>query len=1294
MRHRETGYRLLRGAGLEIGAFNAPARLAESVRVEYCDVIGRRRAAALFPEVPTASLADVDHVFDVDDEGLSRFGTGSQDFVIANFVVDHLANPLHFIEEAVRVVKPGGHVVLSVPDKRFTDDRARTQTTFADLQDAHAKQLKRASDENYLQSLLGTRPDLANATPSARAAAVDRARERRESLHAWNSADFREFLDNSLKALGIKADCVYERGGDETRIEYFSVWRLAADAATRRNGDEERSGTVPVTSNIAEGDAYSSPDAQRGVDRVGTGILVCGMHRSGTSVLTRLLKECGIWLGEEEDFLPAHAEDNPEGYWERKDVYEAQFEFLKAKGFHWDKLAGFSPALLADEQALALRDRLHRIVKRLDPHSPWLLKDPRLSLLLPVWLDVVPNLVPIIAVRHPLEIAGSLARSPRGIYPNRHSLALWEKYLLRTLKDLDGRPAIFVSYRQLMADPHNEAARLVDILRGAGVPDITLPEDDVLRSLLKGDLHRNRAEGDSEGLLDHRQKALFDLLEAATRQNRMVTIDVSDWPEPDDELAEFQASYEFRINSHFDAEKAALAERIANIDRVSQSILTSVQAQHAIMEGENIRLAQANQNLSSELAARGDALSDMHERLRDAIQANEIARTSIEQIERDRHALATRIGEYDRTVSDLKRSLSWRITAPVRWLAGLVRAPRIPYRVEHRLYRWYYGFPGVSYQRKRALVEWTHRTFPRLTGSTQSFLLFKQQGKVRKVSGIAPVPRMDEKRATALIANLEKRPKFSIVMPVYNTDRQWLDAAVQSVVSQYYDNWQLCIVDDRSTKAETLDYLATLDDPRITCHRLDENQGIARATNAALALVEGDYIGLLDHDDVLTRDALLEMALCLQDEDVELVYSDEDKLDIEGNCHGPVYKPDFSPEYLSSNNYFCHFTVISRALMEKVGGLRYGYDGAQDFDLVLRLSEQAKRVHHIPKVLYHWRMIPSSTAADASAKPYTWEAGRRALTDSLERRGIAGRIDLGPFPNTYHLRRDLAGEPLVSIIIPFRDEPRLLRACVDSILTLSTYRNFELLLVNNQSQQRETHALLDKLKSRDARIRQIDYDQPFNYSALHNHAVQRANGEMLLMLNNDTEVITADWIECLIEHAQRPEVAVAGCRLLYPDDTVQHAGVIVGIGSFAGHAHHLMRADHPGYMARPHLLQNVSAVTFACAMMRKTVYLELDGLNAKELAVAYNDVDFCLRARERGYLIVYTPHAELYHHESKSRGGEDSDEKRQRFSEETAYMHRRHRQVIEGGDPYYNVNFPSDGNSYVVDADYVLTLPV
>lgn len=1299
MDYRQGGYRFVRGNGLEIGALHAPACLPPGVRVEYADLNSKAASMEIFPEINPAALVAVDHVIDLDREGLRKFDSRSQDFVIANMVIEHVANPLAMIEEMFRVVRSGGHVVLSAPDKNYTFDKQRAVTSFEHVREEYEQGVTEIGDDHYIDFVAGISPQAMTGSNKAIASALRRARRRREPVHVWDSDAFSEFLDQGLKLLGVEADCLYERSGPETCLEHFTVWRVRAPVAVTKTLPADR---VPAVADVAAAErsepteqAISQPEAgvvspapRRARAEVSGRLLLCGMHRSGTSILARLFTELGAWLGNEGDFLPPHERDNPDGYWERLDVYHAHVGFLQAMGFDWNRLSGFGPQAFATETATTLAEALRPIAARLSEHEPWLLKDPRLSLLLPAWRQLVPDFVPIVAVRHPLEIAGSLLRSHRGIYPTSYVLALWEKYLLRLLKDLDGQPALFVSYRRLLEAPEAQIERIVRGLTEHGVRGLRTPTPEALANLLKRDLHRHRVDADAEGVLDTAQARLYQLLTQAADQDGLERIDVADWPEPDAELAEFEAAFDSREAEGRRKAETEQSARLISIERASQTILEQMQLQERqrqAIERENARLAQ-------DLAAKVESITDMKERLAENHARMQALRDELSTARQENSALAQRLVEFDRSIADLRGSLSWKVTAPLRWAAGLFKKPRMSYRLEQRLYRWYYGFPGVSYQRKRALVLWLHRHFAFFTRSTQSYVLYRQ-GNVRRPAKIAQQPRMDATRAAALIARLRRRPKFSIVMPVYNTDRRWLDDAVQSLYAQYYQDWQLCIVDDCSSKPETLRYLAELKDPRIKVHRLEENQGIARATNVALTLVEGDYIGLLDHDDVLTRDALLEVALVLQDEDVELVYSDEDKMDVDGHCHGPIYKPDFSPEYLSSNNYFCHFTVVSRALMEQVGGLRYGYDGAQDFDLVLRLSERAKRIHHIPKVLYHWRMVPSSTAATADAKPYTWEAGRRALNDALDRRGIAGRIDLGPFPNTYHMRRDLLISPLVSIVVPFRDEPELLKTCVGSILKKSTYRNIELVLVDNQSRLPATRALLAELQAADSRIRVVAYDRPFNYSALHNFAVPHARGDYLLLLNNDTEVITPDWIEALLEHAQRPEVAVAGCRLLYPDDTVQHAGVIVGIGSFAGHAHHLLPADHPGYMARPHLLQNVSSVTFACAMLRAEVYQELGGLDEEHLAVAYNDVDFCLRAREKGYLVVYTPHAELYHHESKTRGGENDETKKQRFAAETAYMHHRHAQVIANGDPYYNINFPRDGCSYEVDPDYVGTLP-
>ncbi|MGA9420985.1 MAG: glycosyltransferase family 2 protein, partial [Rhodanobacteraceae bacterium] len=406
----------------------------------------------------------------------------------------------------------------------------------------------------------------------------------------------------------------------------------------------------------------------------------------------------------------------------------------------------------------------------------------------------------------------------------------------------------------------------------------------------------------------------------------------------------------------------------------------------------------------------------------------------------------------------------------------------------------------------------------------------------------------------------------------------------------------------------------------------------------------------------------------------------------------PHFKPDFSPDLLLSYNYMCHFTVARRELLTTIGGFRAGFDSAQDFDLFLRASEKARKIAHVPLVLYHWRVASGSTAAGPAAKPQSLELGQRALAESLERRGIQARIEPGPLPTTYCVRRTIPDEPLVSVVIPFRDNASLLRTCVESILDRSTYQKYEIVGIDNGSVRSETHELMRKLGKRDARVRFVRHDIPFNYSTIINFGIDHTDGEHVLLLNDDTEVVSVDWIEAMLEHSVRPEVGIVGAKLLYPDDTIQHGGVIVGLGGVAGHAHLQLPADHLGYFLRPQLIQNVSAVTFACAMVKRSIFEQLGGLNERELTIAYNDIDFCLRAREAGYLIVYTPCAVLYHHESKSRGYEDTPEKQARYASEIRYMQTRHAGILANGDPYYNPNL-SLSVGYAPDMSYVSALP-
>lgn len=711
------------------------------------------------------------------------------------------------------------------------------------------------------------------------------------------------------------------------------------------------------------------------------------------------------------------------------------------------------------------------------------------------------------------------------------------------------------------------------------------------------------------------------------------------------------------------------------------------------------RLASARQTIRT----LKDDLRDRTAHLRRSEDESELLRTDITHLNENLKVTHQHVSNLESQLRQLRRSLSWRLSAPVRWL-GKPFALLTSGRMEQLLYRTYYGLPGLSYARKRAGVVWLHKHAAFFTRHTTSFRLYEQteeliagQLAARQARGAVSGAdrRMDHARAKTQIASWTDPPRISILMPVYNIEEEWLNAAIDSVRNQFYPNWELCIVDDGSTRKETLDAVERLTasgDPRIKVRKMEKNSGIAAASNAALEIATGDYVGLLDNDDELTRDALLETARRIVNDGPDVLYSDEDKLDENGFFVEPHFKPDYNEEYLQSINYICHFCVVRTQLLRSVGGFRTGFDGAQDYDLILRLTEATDKIDHIPMVLYHWRRTPGSTSTAATAKPHTTEAGLKALGESLARRKIDARVLRGPFPNTYRVKRKITGTPLVSIIIPFRDKPSLLDTCVTSILAKTAYSNYEVLCIDNGSSAPETLRLLDELQQRDKRVRVIRYDVPFNYSTINNFAATQARGEHFLFLNNDTEVVSVEWIEAMLEHSQRPEIGVVGAKLLYADDTIQHAGVIVGMGGVAGHGHLFLPKDSPGYFGRPQLIQRLSAVTFACAMVRHDVFEKIGGLNEVDLKIAFNDVDFCLRVREAGYQVIYTPYAVLYHYESKSRGYEDTPEKQARFATEVRYMQKRHADALRAGDPFYNPNLTLFDN-FKPDLTYVRKLP-
>ncbi len=473
-------------------------------------------------------------------------------------------------------------------------------------------------------------------------------------------------------------------------------------------------------------------------------------------------------------------------------------------------------------------------------------------------------------------------------------------------------------------------------------------------------------------------------------------------------------------------------------------------------------------------------------------------------------------------------------------------------------------------------------------------------------------------------------PVISIVVPTYETDAEVLQDMIRSVTAQCYPHWQLCLADDASPSGEPQRLLEkwAATDPRILVRLLEGNSGISGATNGALELATGEFVALLDHDDLLKPDALARVVERLQAEpDLDLLYSDEDKMDEHGRLVEPFFKPDWSPDHLMSRNYVGHLVVARRSLVEQVGGLRPEYDGSQDHDLLLRLVEQTRRIAHIAQPLYTWRRVPGSTAAVVDAKPYAFDAAKRALADALVRRGLAGTVEDGLLPSTYRTRYAIAGRPKVTVVIPTRDRVDLLRRCLDSIRERSTYDNLEFLVVDNDSTDPETLAYLATFGGRVVR-----YPHRFNYARMMNLGAWCADGDLLLFLNNDTEVIAPDWVEALIEHAQRPEVGAVGGRLLYPDDRPQHEGVVVNYA--AGAAGNI---DHGGWWGFGDVVRNCTAVTGAVTMMRPAVFDAVGGFQER-LRVAFNDVDLCLRVRQAGFDVVYTPYCTLYHHESASRG--------------------------------------------------------
>lgn len=612
----------------------------------------------------------------------------------------------------------------------------------------------------------------------------------------------------------------------------------------------------------------------------------------------------------------------------------------------------------------------------------------------------------------------------------------------------------------------------------------------------------------------------------------------------------------------------------------------------------------------------------------------------------------------------------------------------------------------------RSLVHWMQRTKERLgyygsiRGIARKLNAKRIERKARTQHGTASFPNAEEAKRQRE-TKFDRDIKFSILVPLYNTPEKFLRQAIESVIAQTYENWELCLADGSDGEHADVErickeyveqdkkYLQQTHMniySRIVYKKLPKNEGISGNTNACFAMATGNYIALFDHDDVLHPSVLYEYMKAICDKGADYIYCDETTFKGNKTIDDMItlhFKPDFAPDNLRANNYICHFSAFDRKLLEGTELFRSQFDGSQDHDMILRLTSRAKCVVHVPKLLYYWRSHAGSVASDINAKSYAIDAAKGAVAASLTEQGFRNFeiSSTKAFETIFRIKYEIIGNPKVSIVIPNKDHVEDLKRCITSILEKSTYDNYEIIVVENNSVTEEIFDYYKKLEE-NPNIRVITYEGDFNYSKINNLGVSQTTGKYVLLLNNDTQVITLDWIEELLMYAQRQDVGAVGAKLYYEDKTIQHAGVVLGLGAHrtAGHSHHRVSYHNLGYMGKLCYAQNVMAVTGACLMMRKSLYEQLGGLD-ESFTVSLNDVDLCIRAWRAGYVNVFTPFAELYHYESISRGLDDQGEKAQRYNRESEAFRAKWKDLLAQGDPYYNPNFSLDRSDYALQYD-------
>jgi len=1026
-------------------------------------------------------------------------------------------------------------------------------------------------------------------------------------------------------------------------------------------------------------------------------ILVLGMHRSGTSAVTRCLNLLGAEVGNK--LLPP-AEDNRSGFWEHADVVAIHEELLEDLDRTWHDARALPEGWLLSAAAQKARGKLARLLsEEFDAGALCAVKDPRLCRFVPLWREVLLesglDAAALLVVRHPAEVARSLGIRDGLRYGT--TCLNWLEHFVEAETATRGMPRSLLAYDDLLADWRNAFARVARALRVHWPVPIEDAHPAIDAFLDRTERHHVFSSDfcPTPEVLDR----LYGLCRAFDPERQ-------DWKE----ISRLVDGYRLiappllgRLEDLLE-EKRALDDKALLAEKAMDSALNEIEqaakaARSALSAGASLQQVAALEARGAELERELTASRERAARVQRetfCVIAKSLELSKQLEAARIRTAdLDSRCAQKESVESSLRRELEeikastlWRALMGVRAIllclpVGGRRMLRLSLRAA-----WWIVTPWRTPARWRFFRE--QRVAARLRSSRSSdaenisveAIPEAAAGPVQSPPMHAAYtyspPQAEPAAIGRALLALSRHSLLSVVVPVYNTDPVLLRRMIASVEAQWYPHWELVLVDDHSTSPAVREVLGSLVDPRIVIVQIAENRGISGATNEGMIRATGDFIVFLDHDDELTVDCLYELALRIDRDDPDYLYSDEDKLDADGRFVEPFFKPDWSPDTLMSTMFTCHVSCVRRSLALELGGLRSEYDGSQDWDFVLRVSERARRIAHVQKVLYHWRMAPGSCASDLQAKPWAIEAGKRAREDALRRRGQPGELVPVPeLPGYYRTRYHLQGQPLISILVPSRNNGAVLKACIESIFERTAYRRFEIVAINNGSTDESTLDYLSVLRARE-QVRVLDCNVPFNYSEINNAGVRVSRGELLVFLNDDTEVLSADWLEYMGGYAQLPHVGAVGAKLLYPGaGTVQHSGV-VNLTNGPSHAFAHVDARAPGYFARNMLEHDWIAVTGACLMIERKKFEVVGGFD-EDLAVTYNDTALCLSLAEHGLHQVVCPGVELIHHESLSRGKDGLDRARTaRGDRERVIMFGKHPGFYDR-DPFHNPNLaPND----------------